>query len=83
MLQVVPRFQTSVDRSHPLYKFHKDATSENNPKRDEIIAKLRAMEIGCIAEVQAFLDKFESGQPLSEMDELLKDIVETEIKFYK
>ncbi|XP_026275801.1 secernin-2 isoform X1 [Frankliniella occidentalis] len=81
--KVLPRFQTTVDRSHPLYKFHKDATSESNPNRNEVISKLRSMEEGCIAEVQAFLDKFEPGQPLSEMDELLKDIVETEIKFYK
>ncbi|KAK3922931.1 Secernin-3, partial [Frankliniella fusca] len=81
--KVQPRFQKAVDRSHPLYKYHKDATCESNPNRNEIISKLRSMEEGCIAEVQAFLDKFESGQPLCEVDELLKDIVETEIKFYK
>ncbi|KAJ1528800.1 hypothetical protein ONE63_007179 [Megalurothrips usitatus] len=81
--KVMPRFQTKVDRSHALYKFHKDATSISNPKRSEVIAKLRSMEEECIAEVQSFVDKFEPGQPLNEVDELLKDIVETEIKFYK
>lgn len=81
MAQIIPRFETSVDRSHQLYKFHQTATSKTN--REEIIAKLRSMEEGCLSEVQAFIDKFEAGQPLTEMDELLKDIVETEIKFYK
>ena len=81
--KVVPRFKEAVDRSHALHKYHKEATKESNPKRAEIISKLRSMEMDCISEVQAFIDKFEPGQPLSEMDELLKDIVETEIKFYK
>ncbi|XP_034237896.1 secernin-2 isoform X2 [Thrips palmi] len=79
--KIIPRFSTTVDRSHQLYKFHQTATSK--PNREEIIAKLRSMEEGCLSEVQAFIDKFEAGQPLTEMDELLKDIVETEIKFYK
>lgn len=41
------------------------------------------MERGCLEEVEKFLDDYQEGQSLSEVDELLKDIVETEVKFYK
>lgn len=41
------------------------------------------MEQNCLQEVEKFLEDFQEGQSLSEIDELLKDIVETEVKFYK
>lgn len=51
--------------------------------RIEIIAQLQKMEEGCVQEMKEFTWNFKSGQNLDEFDELLKDIVETEIKFYK
>jgi hypothetical protein len=36
-----------------------------------------------VAEVNKFLDDFAPGQSLDEVDDLLKDVVETEVKFYK
>jgi hypothetical protein len=41
------------------------------------------MELGCVAEVNKFLEDFTPGQSLTEVDDLLKDVVETEVKFYK
>jgi hypothetical protein len=41
------------------------------------------MELDCVAEVNKFLDDFTPGQSLDEVDDLLKDVVETEVKFYK
>jgi len=81
--QRVPRFEKRVDRRHMLYKLHESATSKDTEGKDEVLTKLRTLEQICVSEVDAFLEKFEPGQPTTEFDELLKDIVETEVKFYK
>jgi hypothetical protein len=39
------------------------------------------MELTCASEMQQFVDNPQAQ--LSELDELLKDVVETEVKFYK
>jgi len=65
-----------VDRAHTLYKLHAGAT-------DSARSLLKDMELDCVAEVNKFLDDFTPGQSLSEVDDLLKDVVETEVKFYK
>ncbi|PSN52563.1 Secernin-3 [Blattella germanica] len=44
---------------------------------------LHDMELNCVAEVNKFLSDFVPGQSLAEVDDLLKDVVETEVKFYK
>lgn len=75
-LQVVPRFQRKVDRAHTLYKLHAGAN-------DSARSLLKDMELSCVVEVNKFLEDFAPGQSLNEVDDLLKDVVETEVKFYK
>jgi len=65
-----------VDRAHTLYKLHAGAS-------DSARSLLKDMELSCVAEVNKFLDDFAPGQSLTEVDDLLKDVVETEVKFYK
>ncbi|XP_069695187.1 secernin-2 [Periplaneta americana] len=74
--KTVPRFQRQVDRAHNLYKLHAGASESAR-------SLLKDMELNCVAEVNKFLDDFAPGQSLSEVDDLLKDVVETEVKFYK
>ncbi|GLG94223.1 Secernin-2 [Gryllus bimaculatus] len=78
--KVLPRFQSKVDRAHNLYKLHAAATSKED---SNVIALLQEMELNCVAEVETFLADFKPEQNLAEVDDLLKDIVETEVKFYK
>lgn len=65
-----------MDRAHTLYRLHAGAS-------DNARSLLKDMELGCVAEVNKFLDDFTPGQSLTEVDDLLKDVVETEVKFYK
>jgi hypothetical protein len=44
---------------------------------------VKVMEFSCVAEVEKFLEDFVPGQSLDEVDDLFKDCVETEIRFYK
>ena len=76
MPQVLPRFQTKVDRAHNLYRLHSTASESAR-------SLLHDMELNCVTEVNKFLQDFVPGQSLSEVDDLLKDVVETEMKFYK
>ncbi|XP_075211977.1 secernin-2 isoform X2 [Lycorma delicatula] len=72
--KVVPRFQKSVDRAHNLYRLHQSAVNG----RINVLALLQEMEEGCVQDVEDFIAAFQPGQSLSEFDELLKDVVETE-----
>nr|CAD7201233.1 unnamed protein product [Timema douglasi] len=78
--QIIPRFESTVDRSHTLYKLHRAATLDQSTT---VISLLQEMERNCVAEVEKFLADFKESQSLDEVDDLLKDIVETEVKFYK
>ncbi|KAK6634917.1 hypothetical protein RUM44_000164 [Polyplax serrata] len=69
------------DRCHLLNKLHAAATK--NSTSNKVTPLLQDMELNCLEEVEKFLEDYMEGQSLSEVDELLKDIVETEVKFYK
>lgn len=68
-----------VDRAHNLYRLHEAAVLN----RINVLSQLQSMEQGCVEDVEKFITNFEPGQSLAEFDELLKDVVETEVKFYK
>lgn len=74
-------FQEEGDRCHLLNKLHAAATK--NSTSNKVTPLLQDMELNCLEEVEKFLEDYMEGQSLSEVDELLKDIVETEVKFYK
>lgn len=81
--QTKPRFQFTVDRRHALYRHHERALSAmqaGTAAGKELHALMMDLEAKCIREVDSYLDNPGSAQ---ELQELFKDVVETEIKFYK
>ncbi|CAG9781960.1 unnamed protein product [Diatraea saccharalis] len=68
-------------REHHLYKLHSEhVLKSGNTKISKV---LHDMENGCIAEIEEFVSKYENGQSsLDELDDLMKNCVETEVKLY-
>ncbi|KAF5271317.1 hypothetical protein FQA39_LY08115 [Lamprigera yunnana] len=62
---------------HTLYALHSEAVKQGNQVQD----LLRNMENDCVEELNNVIDNI--GDDLSELDELFKDCVETEVKFYR
>ncbi|XP_073973330.1 secernin-2 [Rhodnius prolixus] len=67
------------EREHSLYKLHNAAVSS----KPSALEQLREMESSCTEETTTFIQNFTGDSVLSELDELFKDVVETEVKFYK
>lgn len=49
--------------------------------REDVLELLRNMEAECVQELELVIERVKDD--LSELDELLKDCVETEVKFYR
>lgn len=62
---------------HTLYSLHSEAAKKGN----QVQELLRNMEAECVQEIETVIENV--GEDLSEFDELLKDCVETEVKFYR
>ncbi|KAL3219396.1 hypothetical protein MRX96_030415 [Rhipicephalus microplus] len=78
-----PRFEFTVDRRHTLYRHHEQALKAmqaGSTTGKELHALMTDLEAKCIREVDSYLDNPRSAQ---ELQELFKDVVESEIKFYK
>ncbi|KAK3876593.1 hypothetical protein Pcinc_018638 [Petrolisthes cinctipes] len=73
--KVVPRFAKKVNRTHLLYRRQQAAGGCNADT-------LRDLESKCVLETEAVLENF-NMERLSEMDDLFKDCVDSELKFYK
>ncbi|XP_018019759.1 secernin-2 isoform X2 [Hyalella azteca] len=74
-----PRFERAVDRSHVLYRRQQAALKA---AAAETVTTLRQLEEQCIEETLNTLGSLEPGS-LSELDDLFKDCVDSELKFYK
>ncbi|CAG9853915.1 unnamed protein product [Phyllotreta striolata] len=70
---------SSADEPHTLYTLKSSAMQKSN--KEEVLELLRNMEIECVKELDTVIERI--GDDLSELDELLKDCVETEVKFYR
>ncbi|XP_050734953.1 secernin-3-like isoform X3 [Eriocheir sinensis] len=77
--KVVPRFASKVNRTHLLYRRQKAAAAKGD---STIWETLRQLEEKCVQETEACLENFDPER-LSEMDDLFKDCVDSELKFYK
>lgn len=62
---------------HTLYSLHSEAFKKGSNVKE----LLRNMEANCVNELESVLENVK--EDLSEFDELLKDCVETEVKFYR
>ncbi|XP_035687864.1 secernin-2-like [Branchiostoma floridae] len=86
-VRIKPRFQSNVDRRHPLYRAHEKAmmaAEGNQDKRKELQKTMAELEEQCIMGMEAFLK--DSAQDMADEDEIRElfiDCVETEMKFYK
>ncbi|XP_064087468.1 secernin-3-like isoform X2 [Macrobrachium nipponense] len=76
--KIVPRFAKKVNRTHLLYRRQQAATENGG----SIVETLRELERKCVQETEACLENFDPER-LSEMDDLFKDCVDSELKFYK
>ncbi|CAH1108877.1 unnamed protein product [Psylliodes chrysocephalus] len=69
----------SGDVPHTLYSLQSSAMKKSN--REDVLELLRNMEAECVQELELVIERVKDD--LSELDELLKDCVETEVKFYR
>ncbi|XP_018574937.1 secernin-3 [Anoplophora glabripennis] len=65
------------EEPHTLYSLHSEAIKKGN----QVQELLRNMEAECVEELETVIGNV--GEDLSEFDDLLKDCVETEVKFYR
>uniref|UniRef100_A0A0P4VWG1 Secernin-2 n=1 Tax=Scylla olivacea TaxID=85551 RepID=A0A0P4VWG1_SCYOL len=77
--KVVPRFASKVNRTHLLYRRQQQAMASGD---SSIWGTLRQLEEKCVQETETVLESFDPER-LSEMDDLLKDCIDSELKFYK
>lgn len=61
-----------------MYSLHSDAIRKDS---NQVQTLLRNMEAECVTELEHIMESI--GEDLTEFDELLKDCVETEVKFYR
>lgn len=66
-------FESSDDSETPLRKLH------SNRNWDHVGQLLKSLEKSCVDEIDRFVD----DAPFPELDELLKDCIEAEVKFYR
>ncbi|XP_028171723.1 secernin-3 [Ostrinia furnacalis] len=68
-------------REHHLYKLHAEHVLKSS--NEKISTLLHEIENGCLIELEEFIQNYESGQgSLDELNDLMKDCVETEVKLY-
>lgn len=67
----------SENEPHTLHSLHSEAIR----KGSQVQSLLRKMEEECVEELNTIINSL--GEDLSELDELFKDCVETEVKFYR
>ncbi|KAL8600519.1 hypothetical protein ACOMHN_005013 [Nucella lapillus] len=77
--------QTCADRRHLLYRMHeqgREAMESGSSQGKRLLDTLRGLEKQCVKDVAEFMDSFEPAL-MEEVQELFKDITESEVKFYK
>ncbi|XP_076460460.1 secernin-3-like [Babylonia areolata] len=77
--------QTCADRRHLLYRMHeqgREVMESGGSQGKRLLETMRSLERQCVKDVAEFLDSFEPAL-MEEVQELFKDITESEVKFYK
>lgn len=70
-----------ANREHHLYKLHAEHVLKSG--NTKISTVLHDMENGCLSEIEEFIQGYGSDQSsLSDLDHLMKNCVETEVKLY-
>jgi secernin len=77
-------YSSSDNNRHLLYKYHekaRDLMSGGSKKGMALVQLMRNLEENCVLEMDEFCQKF-SPEYMSDVEELFKDICESEVKFY-
>lgn len=77
--------QDTSDQRHLLYKMHEKGRklmAEGSPQGQKLRETMQHLENECIEDVKEFLKNFNEAK-YPEIVDLFKDVVDTEIKFYK
>ncbi|XP_048755431.2 secernin-1-like [Ostrea edulis] len=75
---------SSDNKRHVLFKYHEKARnlmSGECHSGTELLQLMRNLEETCVTEMEEFCQKF-SPENMSDVEELFKDICESEVKFY-
>ena len=82
-VKVKPRFQKQVDRRHALYASHQKLKPlPGDESNKQLLSTMAAMETQCVFDVEDFLETYDESKA-EELQDLFKDVVESEVKFYK
>lgn len=84
-VQVQPRFETTVDRRHSLYKGHENFMNmlENeNPMGQMVSQNLKELEDKCIEDMMEMLHSFDENS-YKKVYEIFKHMCNIEMNFYK
>ncbi|NWU88053.1 SCRN2 protein, partial [Onychorhynchus coronatus] len=80
----IPRFQSSVDRRHELYRWHQAALElmeQDQERGQKLLETLQELEKQGLEGMKALLEGTETPHP-EELADLFFDCVEAELKFY-
>ena len=80
-----PRFQTEVDRRHPLYKGHGNFVkllNKESPMASMISGNLKELEEKCVEDMMEILQNFDE-QSCKKVSEIFKHMCNIELNFYK
>lgn len=82
--KALPRFQKQVDRRHGLFKAHSEMIKPlpGDAANEGLVKTLKELESGCLEDLEEFMESFDPDR-MDELNELFKDVVESEVKFYQ
>ena len=76
---------SSDDRRHTLYKYHekfRQQIEEGNSSAKQLLKKLHELEGVCVQHTDAFLANYDDSKQ-NEIQDIFKDIADSEVKFYR
>ncbi|KAK6172085.1 hypothetical protein SNE40_018043 [Patella caerulea] len=80
-----PTFQSVADRRHMLYKAHekgRELMEGGSQTGKRLLQTMKSLEIQCVLDVSEYLQNFDKTK-LDEVNDLFKDLTESEVKFYR
>ena len=84
--KVEPRFQTKVDRRHPLWAEHEklaELIEKGEEKGKMVVSQMLELEKHCVSDMEETQGKGCDDKALARMAQVFQHMVELEINFYK
>ncbi|KAK6166134.1 hypothetical protein SNE40_022898 [Patella caerulea] len=83
--KLIPRFKSTVDRRHPLFKGHEKFSSlldKDDPKSLMILENIKELENNCVADMEEVLSNFGENS-FYKISEIFSHMSNLELNFYK